>query len=285
MCFTVLSWNIKMFKGGTDQRAKRVSNLIKSFNPVPDLIAIFEVQNSHGMFQFAEHFFPNHTCFITEGQNGQKTALLIHSTPFDFMAVTQKHQFKIGNPHLRPGILATLTQDGIHTNILFLHEASKALADGFGDRFEILNHALNLNKKIQELTERAGESARLIIAGGLNTTGLRFPGKLPSHRVLTGTQEIAGLDILAAQAHRDGFQGMSRAVKEHSRTCSNQNGSETGDLDHVLVSSGLELESLNLPNQDPFTVRVVGWQQLSGVDRRDFISNVSDRCALYFRAK
>jgi hypothetical protein len=274
-----------MFKGGTDQRAERVASLIKRFNPIPDIIAIFEVQSAHGIFRFAEHFFRDYTCFIAEGQNGQEIALLIHPGPFDFIAFTQKYEVKIGNPHLHPGVLVTLTQDGIHTNILFLHIASMTPGDEFGDRFEMLNHALNLNKKIQELAEHAGEPARFIIAGGMNTTGLHFPGKLPSHQVLTGTQEVTGLDILAARAHRDGFQGMSRAVKEHGLTYSSRNGSEKGDLDHVLVSSGLELENLNMPNKDPFTVRVEGWQQLAGVSQQDFISNVSSHCALYFRAK
>ena len=126
-----------------------------------------------------------------------------------------------------------MTQDGIHTNILFLHVASMTLADGFGDRFEILGHAFNLNKKIQQLAERSEEPARLIIVGDLNTMGLQFPRKIKSHRVLTGEQELVGLDDLAAQAYRTGFQGMSCAIKEHDLTYSNQSGSEKGDLDHL----------------------------------------------------
>jgi endonuclease/exonuclease/phosphatase family metal-dependent hydrolase len=287
MCFAVLSWNVRKFKGGTDPRADRVADLINSFIPVPDIIVIFEVENSHGVFRFAEHFFPDYTCFITEGQNSQEIALIINRSSFDFVTVTQKYKFKIGNPNLRPGVLATLTQGDVHTNILFLHVASMTLADGFGDRFEILNHALSLNKKIQQLAEDSGEQARLIIAGDLNTMGLQFPSKkIKSHRVLTGEQEIAGLDHLAARAHRGGFQGMSRAPKEHDLTFSNSNGSQKGDLDHVLVSSGLELEQLgNLPSGDLFAVRVKGWQQLYGANRKDFVDNVSDHCALYFRVK
>ncbi len=286
MAFTVLSWNVKMFKGGTDHRAERVRNLINSFNPVPDVIAIFEVQNSNGLFRFAKHFFPAYTCFITEGQNSQEIAFLVNRSSFDFVAITQKYKFKIGNPNLRPGIFATLVQGGVHTNILFLHVASMTLADGFGDRQEILNHALSLNEKIQELAEGSGEPARLIITGDLNTMGLQFPRGIKSHKVLTGEQEIAGLEHLAARAHRDGFQGMSRAVKEHDLTFSNKSGRKQGDLDHVLVSSGLQLADLdNLPSGDPFAVRVEGWQQFAGDEQKEFIDNVSDHCALYFRVE
>ena len=41
MAFTVLSWNVEHFDGGTDARATSVANQIQQFNP--DLIAIFEI--------------------------------------------------------------------------------------------------------------------------------------------------------------------------------------------------------------------------------------------------
>lgn len=283
MSFSVLSWNVKAFCGGIDVKANRVSTLIHSFAPVPDVVAIYEVENSHGAFRFARHFFPNCICFITEGQNNKEILLIVNHAAFDFVTLTQKHKFKIGNPHLRPGALVTLTQDGIHTNILFLHPASFTSADGFGDRFEMYGHAFSLNERIQELAVAAGEPARLIIAGDLNTMGLQFPRPLVSQRILTGQREIVGLAYMADRAHIDGFDEMSLAVKEHDLTFRNRSGRKTGDLDHVLVSSGLQLVNLgNLDDGTPFTVRVEGWQQLAGDARVDFIDNVSDHCALYF---
>jgi exonuclease III len=287
MSFAVLSWNVKGFRGGTDNQVQPVADLILNCDPAPDVIAIYEVLSSHGAFQFARHFFPEYTCFITEGQNSQEIVILVKRQAFDFVTITQKYRFKIGNPNLRPGVLATLTRDGIHTNILFLHVASNTLADGFGDRFEILSHALNLNEKVQELGKLNEEPARLIVTGDLNTMGLQFPRKTKGYIVLTGQDEKKGLEDLAARACIDGLQGMSFAAKDHDLTYRNKSGRLKGDLDHVLVSDQLQLEQLGGPNEAPFQVSVIGWSQFDEHTQKneidDFIDKVSDHCALYFR--
>ena len=105
--------------------------------------------------------------------------------------------------------------------------------------------------------------------------GDQIPRRLVSHSILTGDEEIDGLIHLAGRARRSGFQGMSFAVKEHDLTFSNRTGRMTGNLDHAIVSSGLQLANLgNLNDGTPFAVRVEGWQQLVGAARIDFIDNV-----------
>lgn len=283
MSFTVLSWNVEHFKGASDDHADDIAGFIKQYTP--DVIAIYELEDSHGGFIFAQTHFNEFLTFITEGQNNQEILILIKSSRFDHVAVTQQHKFKIGNPYLRPGALVTLTQEGIYTNLLFLHSASGVLGDAFGDRLEIINHVFSLNKRLQEIEENSGQVARLVVTGDFNTMGLHFPRDLVSHRVQHYQDEVAGIAHLASRAHRKNFQGMTFAAKEHDLTFSNPKDQDQGDLDHVLVSAGISLVNRgNRPSDGtPFQVSVQGWiQQPSGQVRDDFINTRSDHCALVF---
>jgi hypothetical protein len=276
MAFTVLSWNVEHFDGLSDTRANNIAGFIQQHNP--DLIAIYELEDSHSGFLFAHAHFQGFITFITEGQNNQEILILVNSARFDHITVTQQHKFRIGNPFLRPGALATLTQQGVHTNVLFLHSASGTLGDAFGDRVEIANHIFNLNRRLQEIEQDGGLAARLIVTGDFNTMGLQFPRKLVSHRLQTFQDELTGLAHLASRAHRPNFQGMVFATKEHDLTFSS-------NLDHVLVSAGVQLPNRgNRPSDgNPFQVSVQGWiQQPSGPARNDFINTRSDHCALIF---
>lgn len=283
MAFTVLSWNVEHFDGLPDARANHVAAFIQQHNP--DVIAIYELEDSHGGFLFAHAHFPGFLTFITEGQNNQEILVLANPAQFDHVTVTQQHRFRIGNPYLRPGALATLTQQGVHTSVLFLHSASGTLADAFGDRLEIAGHIFNLNRRLQEIEADTGLAARLIVTGDFNTMGLQFPRRLVSHRVQTFQEEFAGLAHLAGRAHRPNFQGMAFAAKEHDLTFSNPNDRDQSDLDHVLASAGVQLANRgNRPaDGQPFEVSVQGWiQQPSGPARNDFINTRSDHCALIF---
>lgn len=283
MSFTVLSWNVEHFDGMGDARAMHIASFIQNHNP--DVIAIYELENSHGGFLFAHSFFPGLFTFITEGQNNQELLILVNPARFDHVVVTQQHKFRVGNPFLRPGALLTLTQQGVHTNLLFLHSASGTLAADFGDRLQIAGHIFNLNKRLQDIEAVGGLLARLIVTGDFNTMGLQFPRRLVSHRIQTYQDEIAGLAHLAARAHRSQFQGMTLAPKEHDLTFSNPNDRDQSDLDHVLVSAGVQLQvrGNRVVDGNPFEVAVQGWiQQPSGAVRNDFINTRSDHCALVF---
>jgi len=283
MPFTVLSWNVEHFDGFNDPRSNNIAGFIRNHNP--DVISIYELENSHGGFLFAQNEFPGFFTFITEGQNNQELLIMVNPATFDHITVTQQHKFRIGNPFLRPGALATLTQGAVHTNVLFLHSASGTASDAFGDRFEINDHVFNLNERLQELEEDGGIVARLIVTGDFNTMGLQFPRGLVAHRIQTFQQEIAGVAHLANRAHRSNFQGMAFAPKEHDLTFSNPNDRQQSDLDHVLVSAGVQLTNRGnrQSDGDPFEVSVQGWiQQPSGQARNDFINSRSDHCALIF---
>jgi hypothetical protein len=283
MAFTVFSWNVEHFKGLSDARANDIANFIQQHDP--DLIAIYELEDSHSGFLFAQANFQGFFTFITEGQNNQEILILVDPSQFDHITITQQHKFRIGNPFLRPGALVTLTQQGLHTNVLFLHSASGPLADAFGDRMEIASHIFNLNERLQEIEEDSGLAARLIVTGDFNTMGLQFPRKLVSDRVQTFQDELLGLAELANRAHRPNFQGMTFATKEHDLTFSNPNNRDQSDLDHVLVSAGVQLANRGnrLSDGIPFQVSVQGWIQLpTGQARNNFINTRSDHCALIF---
>ncbi|MGD8323388.1 MAG: endonuclease/exonuclease/phosphatase family protein [Gammaproteobacteria bacterium] len=283
MAFTVLSWNVEHFHGLGDPRSDTIAAFIRDHDA--DLIAIYELESSHGGFLFAQDQFPGFFTFITEGQNNQEVLIMANPAVFEHLTVTQQHKFRIGNPYLRPGALATVTQGGVHTNVLFLHSASGTGADAFGDRFEINEHVFNLNRRLQELEDASGIAARLVVTGDFNTMGLQYPRGLAGHRIQTFHQEIAGVAHLADRAHLGGFQGMGFAPKEHDLTFSNLNDRQQSDLDHVLVSAGVALANRgNRPSDGtPFEVSVQGWiQQPSGAARNDFIDSRSDHCALIF---
>lgn len=53
-------------------------------------------------------------------------------------------------------------------------------------------------------------------------------------------------------------------------------------LDHALISTDLNVQQFNDPVQqiNPFEVEVSGWNLLPEPDRTDFITTISDHCAL-----
>jgi exonuclease III len=286
MPFTVVSWNVEHFNGGTDQRATNVANHIQQFNP--DLIAIYELKSEHNGWNFARHFFPGHFTFITEGQNLQEILILVNPANFDHVHITQRHRFRLRNPYLRPGALVTVSQNNAHTNLLFLHTASGTTGDAFGDRVEMAERFFDLNKALQSIEENGGPTARFVICGDLNTMGLQYPRKIQAHRHLTDAEELVGLAELADRARRTNFNGMSIASKEFDITFSNANNNQASGLDHVIVSDGLQLtnQGNRVSDGQPFEVRVQGWQQLgTQAQRNQFINNISDHNALVFEVQ
>lgn len=299
MAFTVLSWNVEQFEGLADPNDHKIAQYIRKSNPDrpidsmaqkywPDIISIYEVKNSHQAFLFANKYFKKYLTFITDGPNNQEIMILIKEDKFNHITVTQKHKFKIDNPYLRPGALVTVTKNNLHTNLLFLHSKSGIKADAFGDRFEITKHIFNLNKHLQRIQEDSGLEARLIILGDLNTMGLKFPKSLVAHEIQSNEDEINGLAYLAEKAYRSGFNGMKFAIKKHDLTFSNKNDRLQSNLDHVLISDGIQLDDLGTRPSDslPFQVSVNGWIDKPTVAlRNQFIADYSDHCSLFLKVQ
>jgi len=117
--------------------------------------------------------------------------------------------------------------------------------------------------------------ARLVALGDLNTMGRSRTNILPT---LKATEEI---DKLRADALANGMRVLSKSSS--LITYRSAGGSLKGNLDHVLVSSDLDVELWTDPAQEfsPFEVEVTGWNLLGEPERTSFIEDVSDHCALF----
>ena len=62
----ILSWNIEHFKMG---KTAEVAQIIQGHQP--DVFALYEVEAAP-IYQFMVDNFPNHSVFITEGQQSQE---------------------------------------------------------------------------------------------------------------------------------------------------------------------------------------------------------------------
>ena len=71
--------------------------------------------------------------------------------------------------------------------------------------------------------------------------------------------------------------------KSHDKTYRSAGGSLSGDLDHVIASNDLELQTWayhDEPDQE-FQVECDGWVNLTGSARTTFIDTIADHALLY----
>lgn len=270
--FSVLSWNVEHFKGG-QTRVKNVVQHIKSQNP--DVFGIFEVEGGDVLSLIRDHF-PSYDFNITDGPQQMETIVAHRQGKFDQVAFTQKREFKVFNPALRPGSMLSVRTGNTMTNILFLHTDSGTEAPDFGNRQEMFEKISKVKKRLDELSGAAG--GRLIALGDLNTMGLFFPSRKVVHRRITAQEEITALD-----AAGDAFK-MSLLVKNQENTFNN--GSLTSNLDHVLASDSLQfVKQGTTAAGDPAFVNVRGWVNLTGAKRKEFINEISDHCSMLVQVK
>src|SRR5512137_700630 len=116
--FSVASWNVEHFKG-VPGRVQRVVEFMSA--QAPDVFALYEVEGAE-VFQALVGRMPNYTFHITEGPQVQEILLGVRHGLSAFF--TQKLEFKSGVTALRPGALLTVTIEGAHYPLLFLHTAS-----------------------------------------------------------------------------------------------------------------------------------------------------------------
>lgn len=257
--FTLLSWNVEHFKGGSE-RISKVTKHIKDQNP--DIFGIFEVEGAQ-VDDLMKNAFPEYDFHITDGPQTMETIVAHRRSKFDQAAFTQKREFKAFNPSLRPGAMLTVRIASEFITLLFLHTDSGTDAPDFGNRQEMFEKISRIKKKLDDQSEGDG---KLIVLGDLNTMGLFFPTRRRSDLRVDAKDEIEALGKLGEKV------GMSLLSKDADATFNN--GRLISDLDHVLASDSLGIV------QD---VEVRGWQQLSGGKRTEFIEQVSDHCSMLVR--
>jgi endonuclease/exonuclease/phosphatase family metal-dependent hydrolase len=128
-------------------------------------------------------------------------------------------------------------------------------------------------KKALDKKSPGGAESKFIVLGDLNTMGLQFPLRKKADTRVSEMDEIKALEAIALK------QDMVLLPKEFVSTFNN--GKFTSNLDHVLATNNVAFRQFGLIQDQPFFVRVTGWQQLQGNARKTFIDTISDHCSLY----
>ncbi|MBV6644731.1 MAG: endonuclease/exonuclease/phosphatase family protein [Cyclobacteriaceae bacterium] len=274
--FSVLSWNVKHFGSGSRDdkghlkssfvsKVQRVTQLIKSKEP--DIIAIYEVKGEDVFFEFMNHF-ENYSFYITEGQQTQEILLGIKSNLTAF--VTQRLEFKAANPHLRPGLLATISVDQVRYSLLFLHLKSINDPYGWGLR-DFMWEKMRSLKGVLNKIAGGSQNSRFIVLGDLNTMGMNL---IYSNKDFDGDEEVARFDDMVRSAKYD----MRRLKKTYELTYTNESGTTQSNLDHVYATNNIAFNQFN--GKD---VEVIGWpeKQTAG-ELKQWVTDYSDHAMLYF---
>lgn len=258
--FSLLTWNVTNFHLEHTDKTKVVQH-IKSFNP--DIFALLEVVGAD-VWNFLFDQFPNHSFFITEGEQTQEILIGVHKRLRVFL--TQKDEFKSGRTALRPGAFLSFKIGTEIYTVLFLHLKSMADPEGFGLRDNMLDHAFNLKGKLDQAAGGTGK-ANFIMMGDLNTMGLSYPYE----------GDISAEVELKRLAYRAARRKMQVLAKTYGRTWTNGEGLYS-NLDQVVAS-----EQITFAAWAEAQVKVAGWNQFpeGSTEFTNFVNNVSDHCALY----
>jgi hypothetical protein len=268
MKFSLLSWNVEAFKGSESQ----LSNVAAHINFLnPDVFGFFEVQNVNIIALISDHL-PEYDYSLTDGPENKEILVGVRRGKFQQSIFTQKREFKAYNPSLRPGALMSLSLASEFYNILFLHTDSGTEAPSFGNRSEMFDKIWSVKKALDKKSPGGAES-KFIVLGDLNTMGLQFPLRKKADTRVSEMDEIKALEAIALK------QDMVLLPKEFVSTFNN--GKFTSNLDHVLATNNVAFRQFGLIQDQPFFVRVTGWQQLQGNARKTFIDTISDHCSLY----
>jgi hypothetical protein len=220
--------------------------------------------------------FPDYTFGITDGPEVQEIIVGWRNGVFEQASFTQKREFNAHNPSLRPGALLSGRDGTVYYNFLYLHTDSGPDAAAFGNRFEMFDRVWKLRQALQKKVATSNgdiTEAHLIVLGDLNTMGLYYPTSTLANALVKPPREI---EVLGQQAAKVGMRVLSK-----DQPLTYNNGTLKGNLDHVIVDTGLTFTAPAPGVAEE--VHVQGWPQLSGAERKDFIDNLSDHASLIAR--
>ena len=285
MDVTVTAWNVQeigkktLSAAALRQRVKGVAEHIRSTDP--HIFGILEVEKID-VLELIEGEFPDFDFGFTEGRdsnNKPNKEILVgwKRGVLDQVTFSQKRQFNLNNPFLRPGALLSFRKADNWYNVLFLHTDSGTEARDFGNRYEMFDKVWNLRKALDKKVG-GNKRERLVVVGDLNTMGLQFPTRRKADLVVSGPGEIEALEKFAEK------QMMTRLQKSHDVTWKKFGKNWTSDLDHVIASDIADFKTLGNRSSDgePFTVQVSGWVDNTAVKREKFIEKLSDHSSLTF---
>jgi len=282
MSFRISSWNIKEFgkkpssPAALKRRVKAVAKHVKMQSP--SIFGLMEIE-SVDILGLMDDEFPEFDFGFTEGQDGKdrnNKEILVgwRRNAFDQAVFSQKRQFRLYNPYLRPGALLSVKKGGTWYNVLFLHTDSGTEARDFGNRFEMFEKVWSLRNSLDKKVGNQRE--RLIVMGDYNTMGLNYPSRRVADKIVKEEKEIDSLGKFADK------NSMRLLKKSHDVTWKKLGRSMTSDLDHVMVSDVLNIKNLGDREADgeEFSVAVNGWVDKGKSARDAFLRDLSDHCSL-----
>lgn len=268
--FSLLSWNVENLSGEHSEPIDVAEHVCESN---PDLFGLFEIQNLDPMgiieaFNELEEEnleFDKYQFALTQGKETDEILVGIRQGQFEQTIFTQKREFRVDNPYLRPGALVTLNKEGEYYNVLFLHLDSGTGQRDFKNRQQMWERTWSLKQALDQKAD--SEPARFVAMGDLNTMGKE------GDEEITGSEEI---DLLRQEARE---HEMRLLPKEHDLTFNDGRGL-TSNLDHVLTTESVSFRRLGSNGRD-YKVEVEGWNDLEGEKREQFINTVADHSSLY----
>jgi endonuclease/exonuclease/phosphatase family metal-dependent hydrolase len=270
--FSVASWNTHNLSDDPE-RVGRVISFLKQQNP--DVFALYEVAGKD-VFADVTELFPGYTCEITEGDQTQEILVGIRSTLTCF--ITQRVDFKSSVSRMRPGLLATITVDGVYYTLLFLHLASSDKPRGMGLRDDMLYRAVKLRGTLDKALGGKSKS-NYIFLGDLNTMGMEYPFQ----KDINSETELRKWDTRASQ-----YYGMRRLKKAYDKTWYGGSASSLppSDIDHVYAAKHLVFKQFENPQNESVDVDVRGWvNQPSAKAQDSWRDAYSDHSLLYFEVQ
>jgi len=270
--FSVASWNTHNLSDDPE-RVGRVISFLKQQNP--DVFALYEVKGKD-VFADVTQLFPGYTCQITEGPQTQEILVGVRSTLTCFM--TQRVEFKSTVPGMRPGLLATITVDGVYYTLLFLHLASSDEPRGMGLRDDMLDKAVKLRGTLDKALGGKNK-ANYIFLGDLNIMGMDYPFQ----KDIESETELRKWDTRASQ-----YYGMRRLKKAYDKTWYGGSASSLppADIDHVYAAKHLVFKQFENPQNESADVDVRGWvNQPSAKAQDSWRDTYSDHSLLYFEVQ
>ncbi|MDH4273053.1 MAG: endonuclease/exonuclease/phosphatase family protein [Candidatus Aminicenantes bacterium] len=264
--FSLASWNVEHFKDD-DTRVKRVIKFLQAQNP--DVFGLLEVEGRE-VFSALVKEMPDYQFHITEGPQVQEVLVGVRNGITAFF--TQKTEYKAGIQTLRPGALLTVTIDGEHYPILFLHTKSSSLPLGLGIRDDQFRRAFKFKRTLDKAGGGAGKS-NYIFLGDMNVMGMKYPFK----KDINPPFEVKKLDADAKKVR------MRRLAKNKPYAWWNGPGSkyEPADLDQVVASEQLKFRQIGGADID-----VRGWPALGSTNQQaEWIKKYSDHGLLYLEVE
>ena len=267
--FSVVSWNVKHFKR-KPERVETVVQLLKDQNP--DVFALYEVTGAE-VFRALTEKFPGYTFQITEGPETQEILVGIRRTLTAFL--TQRVSFKAGATAMRPGLLATITKDGVNYSLLFLHLASSTKPRGMGLRDEMLHRALKFRHTLDK-PYGGRHTANYVFLGDLNIMGMDYP----YDKDIEANTELRKWSSRASR-----YYGMRLLDKTNDKTWNGGSKSSysPANLDHVFAAKHLDFKLFKKSADQKVEIDVRGWVDKTTIEEQDaWINDHSDHSLLYF---